>query len=80
MMCSSSSAVLFVILFVQWAAGRGCTRERRWMVGRSIHDLVGCELFIVVIATLAAVWDLVGRCGCCGGYIYIYIHIYILCI
>ena len=32
-----SSAILFVILFVQYATGRGCTRDSNGIVGRSIN-------------------------------------------
>ena len=64
---AKSSAVLFVTWLVPYAAGRGCTRERTRIVGRSIHCVVGCELLIVVMVTLAATWAIVGCCGCRSG-------------
>ena len=49
--------MLFMIVFVPYAVVRGCTRESNGIVGRSIHDLVGCELFITVMVTLVAAWS-----------------------
>lgn len=46
--------------------GKGCIRESKgiFIVGRSIHGFVGCELLIAVIVTLATtVCAVVGWCG-----------------
>ena len=64
-----SLAVLFVTLLVSYAVGRVCTRARSGIVGISIHGVVGCELLIAVMVTLAAAREIVGCCSCHGGYI-----------
>ena len=53
-------------------ASRDYTRERREIVGRSIHSLMRCELLIAIIVTLATVWAIADDCGWgwCGGWIY----------
>ena len=38
------------------------------IVGKPVQSLVGWELCISVIVTLAVVWRIVVRCGLCGGY------------
>ena len=60
MIRASSSAVLFVTLFVPYAAGKGWTRESIGIVGRSIHGRVGWELLRAMIVTLAAACAIVG--------------------
>ena len=67
MMRVSSSAVLFVILVVPLVTSRGCTRESKGTVGKSIQGLIVCELLIVLIVTLEAIRTIVGRCGRCSG-------------
>ena len=56
---ASSSAVLFVTLFVPYTAGRGCIRESIGMVSRCIQFLNGFGLLIVVMVTLANTYDFV---------------------
>ena len=67
MIRAKSSAVLFVTSLVPYAAGRGWTRVRRGMVGRSVHGRVGCELLMAVTVTLAVALATVGCCGWLGG-------------
>ena len=64
---ASSSAVLFVTALVPYAAGSGCTRESSGIVGIDIQFLVGWELLIAVIVTLATARVTVGSCGWPGG-------------
>ena len=68
MMRASSSTILFVTLFVSYAAGSGLTRKSKGIVGRSIHYVIECELLISVMVTLADACTRVGCCGWRGGY------------
>ena len=60
MIRASNSAVLFVTLFVPYAASKDWTRESEGIVGSFIHCCVGWELFRAVIVTLAAACARVG--------------------
>ena len=60
MIRASSSAVLFVVVFVSYTAGSGWTRESKGIIGRSIQSYVGCELLIAVMVILATACTRVG--------------------
>ena len=49
--------------------GRGCTRESKRIVGKSIHGFTRCELLMAMIIILTTAWKLlvsvVGLAGWC---------------
>ena len=66
-MRASSFAMLFVILFVLYVAGRYCTRESRYIGSKSIHGFVRFKILTITIVTLSAVYAIYGTCDWRGG-------------